>query len=56
MITSNAIAETMLGVDLVKMSSAISNGMSLTEALESSALEDLEKLKKILLIWLFLSP
>ena len=40
-ITSNAIAETMLGVDLVKMSAAISNGMSLTAALESSVLEDL---------------
>ena len=46
MITSNAIAETMLGVDLVKMSSAISNGMSLTEALESSALEDLGEVEK----------
>ena len=46
MITSNAIAETMLGVDLVKMSSAISNGMSLTDALESSALKDLGEVEK----------
>ena len=37
MITSNAIAETMLGVDLVKMSAAISNGMNLTDALEIAA-------------------
>ena len=46
MITSNAIAETMLGVDLVKMSAAISNGMNLTDALESSALEDLGEVEK----------
>ena len=40
-ITTNAIAETLIGVDLVKMSSALSNGMNLTDALNSSSLIDI---------------
>ena len=40
-ITTNAIAETLIGVDLVKMSSALSNGMNLTDALSSSSLIDI---------------
>ena len=45
MITSNAIAETMIGVDLVKMSSAISNGMNLSDALEASSLIDIDQVE-----------
>ena len=45
MITSNAIAETMIGVDLVKMSSAISNGMNLSDALEASSLIDFNEVE-----------
>ena len=45
MITSNAIAETMIGVDLVKMSSAISNGMNLSDALEASSLIDINQVE-----------
>ena len=45
MITSNAIAETMIGVDLVKMSSAISNGMNLSDALEASSLIDINEVE-----------
>ena len=45
-ITSSAIVETMIGVDLIKMSSAISQGMNLTEALENSALKDLNEVEK----------
>ncbi len=44
-ITSNAIAETMIGVDLIKMSSALSSGMNLSEALASSALKDLNEIE-----------
>lgn len=45
MITSNALAETMIGVDLVKMSSAISNGMNLSDALEASSLIDIDQVE-----------
>lgn len=44
-ITSNAIAETMIGVDLVKMSSALSSGMNLSDALATSALKDLTEVQ-----------
>ena len=45
MITSNALAETMIGVDLAKMSSAISNGMNLSDALEASSLIDIDQVE-----------
>lgn len=44
-ITSNAIAETMIGVDLVKMSSALSSGMNLSDALATSALKDIAEVE-----------
>ena len=45
LITTNAIAKTMIGVDLIKMSSAISSGMNLSDALEASALTDINQVK-----------
>ena len=44
-ITSNAIAETMIGVDLVKMSSALSSGMNLSDALATAALKDITEIE-----------
>ena len=44
-ITSNAIAETMIGVDLVKMSSALSSGMNLSDALTTAALKDITEIE-----------
>ncbi len=44
-ITSNAIAETMIGVDLVKMSSALSSGMNLSDALANAALKDITEIE-----------
>ncbi len=44
-ITTNAIAETLIGVDLVKMSSALSNGMNLTDALNSSSLIEISNVE-----------
>ena len=44
-ITSNAIAETMIGVDLIKISSALSNGMNLSDALATAALKDITEIE-----------
>ena len=44
-ITSNAIAETMIGVDLVKMSSALSSGMNLSDAVATAALKDITEIE-----------